>query len=130
MRALPALALSALALTVALAATRASGVTGPEVNVSRLPGAQSEPTVAIDPSNDQVLLAGSNNLAEGSMPVYSSTDGGVTWEVGTTSRPPESRNASCAGDPGLAIDARGNHPLSCQAASDSRRPASVGIEEN
>lgn len=107
MRALPALALCALALTVALAATRASGVTGPEVNVSRLPGAQSEPTVAIDPSNDQVLLAGSNNLVEGTMPVYSSTDGGVTWQTGTTYPPPRSRSVSCAGDPGVGIDATG-----------------------
>lgn len=107
MRDLTALALSTLALTVVLATTRASGVTGPEVNISRLPGAQSEPTVAVDPSNDQVLLAGSNNLVEGSMPTYSSTDGGVTWNVGTTSPPPASRNASCAGDPGVAIDARG-----------------------
>ena len=107
MRALLASALCALALTVALGATRASGVTGPEVNVSRLPGAQSEPTVAIDPSNEQILLAGSNNLAEGSMPIYSSTDGGVTWETGSTAPPPPSRSASCAGDPGVAIDARG-----------------------
>lgn len=107
MRALPASALFALALTVALAATRASGVTGPEVNVSRLPGAQSEPTVAIDPSNDQVLLAGSNNLVEGTMPVYSSTDGGVTWQAGTTFPPPPSRSVSCAGDPGVGIDATG-----------------------
>lgn len=107
MRALPALALSALAFTVALAATRASGVTGPEVNVSRLPGAQSEPTVAIDPSNDQVLLAGSNNLVEGTMPVYGSTDGGITWQAGTTNPPPANRSVSCAGDPGVAIDRTG-----------------------
>ena len=107
MRALPALALCALALTVALATTSASGVTGPEVNVSKLPGAQSEATVAIDPSNDQVLLAGSNNLVEGTMPVYSSTDGGVTWQAGTTYPPPPSRSVSCAGDPGVGIDATG-----------------------
>ncbi len=107
MRLLSAPALCALALTVPLAATGATGAAGPEVNVSRLPGAQSEPTVAIDPSNDQVLLAGSNNLVEGTMPVYSSTDGGVAWEVGTTSPAPASRDASCAGDPGVAIDARG-----------------------
>jgi len=97
-------ALYALALTVALAARGASGATGPELDVSRLPGAQSEPTIAVDPSNEQILLAGSNNLAEGSMPVYSSTDGGVTWETGTTAPPPPSRSASCAGDPGVAID--------------------------
>lgn len=107
MRSLPAPAICALALTVALAATKASGVTGPEVNVSRLPGAQSEPTVAVDPSNDQVLLAGSNNLVEGTMPVYSSTDGGVTWQTGTTYPPPPSRGVSCAGDPGVGIDATG-----------------------
>ncbi|MGH3065814.1 MAG: sialidase family protein, partial [Gaiellaceae bacterium] len=107
MRGVIASALCALIVTVALAAAGASGAHGPEVNISRLPGAQSEPTVAIDPSNDQVLLAGSNDLAEGSMPVYSSTDGGATWETGTTAPQPPSRDASCAGDPGVAIDATG-----------------------
>ena len=106
MRALAAPALCALLLAVALMAGGAVGAPGPEVNISGLPGAQSEPTVAIDPSNDDVLLAGSNNLVEGSMPAYSSTDGGSTWEAGTTAPAPPSRDASCAGDPGVAIDAR------------------------
>jgi len=105
-RALAAPALCALLLAVALMAGGAVGAPGPEVNISGLPGAQSEPTVAIDPSNDDVLLAGSNNLVEGSMPAYSSTDGGSTWEAGTTAPAPPSRDASCAGDPGVAIDAR------------------------
>ena len=99
--------LCALRLAVALAARGAVGASGPEVNISGLPGAQSEPTVAVDPSNDDILLAGSNNLVEGSMPVYSSTDGGVTWETDATAPAPPNRSASCAGDPGVAIDARG-----------------------
>ena len=107
MRALTASVLCGLALTVALTTTGASGVTGPEVNVSRLPGAQSEPTIAVDPSNDQVLLAGSNNLVAGTMPVYSSTDGGATWQAGTTYSPPPSRSVSCAADPGVGIDRTG-----------------------
>ena len=104
---LSALVLSALALTVALASSGATGAKGPEVNVSRLPGAQNEATVAVDPRSDQILLAGSNNLAEGTMPVYSSTDGGVTWQGGSTYPPPPTRSVSCAADPGVGIDATG-----------------------
>lgn len=107
MRAIGQLALGALLLTGVLAAGGAVGAPGPEINISGLPGAQSEPTVAIDPSNDDVLLAGSNNLVEGSMPVYSSTDGGSTWKTSATAPAPASRSASCAGDPGVAIDVAG-----------------------
>lgn len=41
------------------------------------------------------------------MPVYGSTDGGLTWETSATAPAPASRSASCAGDPGVAIDAAG-----------------------
>ena len=63
--------------------------------------------MAVDPSNDHVLLAGSNSLSEGAMRVYSSTDSGASWQAGTTYPLPPSRKASCAGDPGVAIDGDG-----------------------
>src|SRR5262245_38651830 len=78
-----------------------------EVNVSNLPGAQSEATVAIDPTDEDVLLAGSNSFAEGTMRAYGSTDGGESWS--TTPVFPAARNAdvTCAADPGVGIDRTG-----------------------
>src|SRR5262245_44260774 len=42
------------------------------------PGAQSETTIAVDPTNGKHLLAASNDLAD-SAAVYESLDGGKTW---------------------------------------------------
>lgn len=95
------------ALTLAAVAVPAARAASPNISVSRLPGPQAEATIAVDPSNDRILLAGSNSLAEGVMRVYSSTDGGITWASGTPYPAPASRRASCAGDPGVAIDADG-----------------------
>lgn len=41
-----------------IAATSTLVVAPPNVNVSRLEGPQNEPTIAIDPSDDRILLAG------------------------------------------------------------------------
>ncbi len=77
------------------------------VAVSRLPGPQAEPAIAVDPSNPQILVAGSNSFGEGTVRAYGSTDGGATWTATTASPIPESNGASCAGDPGVAIDLEG-----------------------
>jgi hypothetical protein len=74
-----------------------------EVEVSKLPGAQNEPAIAIDPSNDRILLAGSNSFREGSMRVYSSLDGGSTWTRSFPYRRPASFLSTCASDPGVAM---------------------------
>jgi hypothetical protein len=94
-------------LVAATAASAARTVARPlaQVNVSKAAGAQAEVAIAIDPTNDDVLLAGSNSLsvsrsgaggadtyasgrlrrayaAENSAAfarVYGSTDGGATW---------------------------------------------------
>ena len=112
MRLLPVLALGALGLAVALGAAQAGRRAGPEVNVSRLPGAQNEVNVAIDPSNDQVLLAGSNSVKEGTMRLYSSNDGGVTWTTGTAYPAPKSFVDVCAADPWAGIDLTGRQYFS------------------
>jgi hypothetical protein len=78
-----------------------------EVEVSKLPGAQNEPAIAIDPSNDRILLAGSNSFREGSMRVYSSLDGGSTWTRSFPYRRPASFLSTCASDPGVAVDLTG-----------------------
>jgi hypothetical protein len=77
------------------------------VNVSRLPGAQSEATVAIDPTDARVLLAGSNSFAEGTMRAYTSTDGGATWDATTVFPPAGSPDVTCAANPGVGIDRAG-----------------------
>jgi hypothetical protein len=108
---------------LALAAAIVSGAAGaasPNVNVSGLPGLQSGATIAVDPSDDRVLLAGSNSSEEGTMRVYSSTDGGREWRSTTTHPAPARRLESCASDPGVAIDARGRQYYSFVRATPCR----------
>ena len=80
-----------------------------EVNVSQAPRPQSEVSAAIDPRNPDVLIAGSNSWAEGTMRAYTSTDGGATWR--SEQAPPQPAAAAAAiyppADPALAIDLRG-----------------------
>jgi hypothetical protein len=95
-------------------------VTGPEVAVSRAPGAQVEPTITIDPTNNMVLLAGSNSFREGSMRVYSSVDAGVSWDSSLLFPPPKSFLRSCSSDPGVAIDHRGRQYYSFVRSSPCR----------
>lgn len=75
--------------------------------MAQLKGGQNEPTIVVDPTNDEVLLAGSNSFREGTMRVYGSTDGGATWTSSYLYPPLESYVASCASDPGVAIDTAG-----------------------
>jgi hypothetical protein len=95
-------ALAAVALTAG-----AVGSTPQNVNVSRLSGPQTSATIAVDPSNDRNLLAGSNSIEEGTMRIYASSDKGRTWQTATTHAPPAKRLANCSSDPGVAIDGRG-----------------------
>ena len=71
----------------------------------------------IDPSNPDVLLAGSNSFPEPTTRVYSSRDGGRTW----SSEPgppllPGFRGG--AGDPGVAIDRNGRQYFSFLARTE------------
>jgi hypothetical protein len=93
-------------------ATAASAAPAPEVDVSNLPGPQTNATITIDPRNDKVLLAASNSLLEATERLYSSTDGGATWQS-TTAFPPIRRvNTTCASDPSVAIDLTGRQYFS------------------
>ena len=96
------------AIVVSSAQTpRAAAPAEAEVDVSRVVGAQVEPAIVVDPSNDQVLLAGSNSFMEGAMRVYTSNDGGARWSSSLLYPAPGSFLTSCASDPGVAIDGSG-----------------------
>jgi hypothetical protein len=83
---------------------RSTLVAAHEVNVSQLPGAQSETAVAIDGADQRVLLAGSNDVRARAMAVYTSTDGGLHWSH--EHLPPPRRAQLCAmTDPSVAIGA-------------------------
>jgi hypothetical protein len=97
--------LAGIVLLAALAP--AAQARGPEADVSKLPGAQSEATIVIDPANSRILLAGSNSFSEGTMRAYESSDGGATWQTTTVYPPPRRKNSACSADPGVAIDRSG-----------------------
>jgi hypothetical protein len=96
-----------VALAAVALAAGATGSTPQNVNISSLPGPQTSATIAVDPSNDRNLLAGSNSIEEGTMRIYASTDKGRTWQRAMAHPPPAKRLASCSSDPGVAIDGRG-----------------------
>jgi peptide/nickel transport system permease protein len=80
-------------------------------DVSRSSVVQSEASVAIDPADPRVLLAGSNNGTGGEAGfentlVYSSKDGGAHWS--SSSGPDASAYACGQGDPAVTIDGRGH----------------------
>lgn len=95
-------AVGAVAASAVPAAERAG-----DIPAGRIPGIQNEATIAVDPSDDDVLLGGSNSFREGTMRVYGSTDGGASWTTSYLYPPPKSYVASCASDPAVAIDGRG-----------------------
>jgi hypothetical protein len=78
-----------------------------ERDISNLPGPQTNGTITVDPRNADVLLAGSNSLLEGAERVYSSTDGGLTWDTTTLTSPVADITSECPSDPGVAIDGSG-----------------------
>ena len=102
--------LGALGVSLATVAIAAAGA--PQIDVSKLPEAQVEPAIAVDPSDDEVLLAGSNSFTEGSMRVYSSLDGGTTWTSSFLYPPSASFEMTCASDPGVAVDGSGRQYFS------------------
>ncbi len=107
----PHLLLAAVALllgaAVGMQMARAGASGRLEVDVSRLPGPQTNATIAIDPHDDRVLLAGSNSLLEGVERVYSSVDAGRTWRTAPLTERVGNVAAACSSDPAVAIDRSG-----------------------
>jgi hypothetical protein len=103
--------IAAVLFVLAVLASPASA-SGPNVDVSNLRGPQSEPAITVDPANDQILLAGSNSLLEGTMRAYGSTDGGATWQTTAVFPVPKRLDDACAADPGVGIDRTGRQYFS------------------
>jgi hypothetical protein len=103
--------------TVAQAVVRAPPLRSAEVDVSNLPGPQTNATIAVDPTNPSVLLGGSNDVLHGTQLIYSSTDGGATWKSAITIRPADDIAAACPSDPGVAIDLAGRQYYSYDVAT-------------
>jgi hypothetical protein len=95
-----------------VAASAGAAPQAAEVPVSKLPGAQVEPAIAVDPRDSRILVAGSNSFREGSMRVYSSVDGGAHWTAGFVYPRPTTHRQTCASDPGVAIDRAGRQYFS------------------
>jgi hypothetical protein len=97
---------AALLPLVLLAAACGGGAAAPaQVDVSHLSGPQNEVTAAVDPSNPDVVLAGSNSLQQGYTHAYTSTDGGKTWQDAIA--PVLASGARFEVDPAVAIDSTG-----------------------
>ena len=101
----------ALALVAAAALLALSGAAGGaptlERNLSRAPGSQAEVSIAVDPSDPRVLVAGSNDT-RGTVVLqrtYTSTNGGATWRSRVVAPPPGA--ARFCVDPAVAVDSRG-----------------------
>jgi hypothetical protein len=95
-----------------------------QVAVSRAPGVQAEVAVAADPSNPDVLVAGSGTFEPG-MRVYSTMDGGATWASDSLPRP----GALCGyGDPAVAVGEEGRQFYAFLAGRcDDRTPTRVSL---
>jgi hypothetical protein len=93
------------------AVTAAGNVTvGPNIDVSKEKGPQSETFIAIDPTDTSRLVAGSNEIDRLPMRAYFSNNGGTSWGgVDLPLPPPLTRNGFDFGsDPGVAWDTLGN----------------------
>ncbi len=102
----------AVGVAVGLQASSAGPPRHADVDVSRLPGPQTNATIAVDPSDSRVLLAGSNSFLEGVERVYESSDGGATWATRTLTPRIADVEAACSSDPGVAIDTGGRQYFS------------------
>lgn len=103
--------------TAAQAVVAGGPLRSAEVDVSNLPGPQTNATIAVDPTDSDVLLAGSNDVLHGTQLVYSSTDGGASWTSSITVRPADDIAAACPSDPGVAIDLTGRQYYSYDVAT-------------
>jgi hypothetical protein len=80
---------------------------GPNVNVGHMDGSQSEPTIAIDPTNPAHLFVAANNNAGNGLYASYSTDGGAHWSARFIADGSDGL-VSALGDPSAAFDEFGD----------------------
>ena len=90
---------------------------GPNVNISREPGTQTEGAIAIDRTNPNRLFVASNEAAgtPALLGAYS-TDAGITWHTRPLATGSDGLPAACC-DPSVSFDAFGNLFLAYENAS-------------
>jgi hypothetical protein len=83
---------------------------GANVDVSNEDTPQSETSIAIDPNDSNILVAGSNEIVRLPMRGYFSKDGGTSWGAVDLPLPPAAttNGTDFGSDPGVAFDSRGN----------------------
>ncbi|HVE85485.1 MAG TPA: proprotein convertase P-domain-containing protein [Myxococcales bacterium] len=90
------------------AAAQGPATVSNNVNVSNEAGPQSETDVAIDPTDPNHLIGGSNSISsDGAMRVYESFDGGQTWKNQKLPLAPAPVNGFSS-DPAVTFDKQGN----------------------
>jgi hypothetical protein len=87
------------------------------VDVSNARGPQSEVSIAVDPTNPRVLVAGSNSYGEATTRAYGSTDRGATWSSTPAPPRPSAPGVPGAVDPSVAIDGHGRQYFSFVATA-------------
>src|SRR6266446_5649082 len=86
-----------------------SAGSGVNVDISNECGPQSETYITLNPSQQQALAAGSNEIFRLPMRGYFSRNGGVSWGgVDLPLPPPIANGIDFGSDPTLAFDTRGN----------------------
>jgi hypothetical protein len=86
------------------------GSSPPNIDASHECGSQSETFIAINPANEQNVVAGSNEIQRLPMRAMASFDGGATFTgIDLPLPPPRTKSGFDFGsDPGIAFDADGN----------------------
>jgi hypothetical protein len=81
---------------------------GPDVNVTRLFGDQSEAAIAVNPTNPSHMAVIANDIQDGGSSFSRSTDGGLTWTTRVIANGGDSLAISGAGDGHVMYDKFGN----------------------
>ena len=102
---------------------------GPNLNVTRAAGNQTEPSVAINPSNNNQVFLASRNEA-GGLYTARSSDGGATWNTRLIARSPVPASGDIPrayGNPSVAWDSFGNLFLAYLSQASTLAPTYVTL---
>jgi hypothetical protein len=124
--AVPSAAAGAAASIPALAAL----LRGPQ-DISGEPGPQSETTIAVDPANPRVVVAGANDLAAAGVAAWSSQDGGAVWQrVEMPLNDAAGEQGDAGTDPSLAVGPHGTFYYSYALMNGDGSAASIVVSSS